>query len=257
MNLFYFTITFTLSIILIIRIISTMSTTFSAYRRSRYQNQIAVNNQQVIRDAQSKEKTLVKKIESFIKEKLTDTERDGITVDTVCERITTGDALICAMFRKDPTKQSLDETTQIEWLKQNLSPTVCKLPADGNGAKFFLDGSLRIISAQHPRPNNATKTLDTFDPATNTYGVLKHTSIAGGSQDNQLRDVKDFVREMVKYLDQTPAAPETFVLYLDGPYYTEDRLRGVRVLIPDSWTESQMLKIRITNCEAIISRVDP
>jgi len=110
---------------------------------------------------------------------------------------------------------------------------------------------LRIISAQHPRPNNATKTLDTFDPATNTYGVLKHTSIAGGSQDNQLRDVKDFVREMVKYLDQTPTAEETFVLYLDGPYYTEDRLRGIRLLIPDSWTESQMLKIRITNCEAI------
>jgi len=103
MNVFYFTITFTVSTILIIRI---MSSTFSAYRRTRYQNQIAINNQQVIRDAQSKEKSLIKKIESFIKEKLTDTERDGITVDTVCERITAGDALVCAMFRKDPTKQS-------------------------------------------------------------------------------------------------------------------------------------------------------
>lgn len=232
--------------------IRTMATTFSEYRKSCYQNQISKNTQQVIQDAQSRNKTLIKKIESFRLEKLTDTERESITVDMVCERIIANDPFICAFFRKDPTKQSLDEVCQIQWLKDHLSPAVYKLPADGIGAKFFINGAIGEITSMSPRPNNATKTLDTFDPVSNTYGVLKHTSVAGGSQDNQLRDVKDFVREMVKYLDATPDAAEVFALYLDGPYYTDERLGGIRQLIPEAWNTVQREKIQITNCQAIV-----
>jgi hypothetical protein len=227
-----------------------MTTTFSAYRRICYQKQIAANRQLVVQEAMSRNKGLIKKIESYRQEKLTDAERDTNTVDTVCERIIQGDTLISAFFSKDPTKQSLDEVCQIRWLKDHMSPALHKLPADGFGAKYFIHGALHSIAQGAPRPNNATKTLDTYDPESNTYGVLKHTTVAGGSQDNQLRDVKDFVREMVRYFEQVSNATETFALYLDGPYYTEDRLCGIRELIPDTLTQ----KILITKCEDIIAQ---
>jgi len=238
------------TVILLHIIIRTMNTTFNQYRKACYQERIHQNNLEVVKDATKRSKPFLKKIESFRQEKLTDIEREVMTVDVICQRIIAGDPLVCALFRKDPTKQSLDEVCQIQWLKKNLSPTTDKLPADKVGAKFFINQTLSTITETNKRPKHASKTLDTYDPVNNTYGILKYTSVSGGAQDNQFADVEHFMREIVGYLQKTSDAPETFVFYLDGSYYTEEKIHCLKELIPEGFDG----RIRITNCEAILPR---
>jgi hypothetical protein len=227
------------------------SNTYSEYLRKTIKRAIQANDQEilaVVNDIKagrtSKACTEIQeKIQNFMKEKMTEEEAGAYTHDRILDEILTN-PLVRAHFRKDPTRQTLHETTQISWLRKHLSPDVAKLPANKGGITF-INGDLKKVADK--RDAKETKTLDIHAPSQNMYGVLKHTSTDGGAQDNQYRDVKHFISQMVKYLEKHPDASENFAFYLDGPYYKDSRRAELQSMIPEAYKE----KIIITSCESL------
>jgi hypothetical protein len=219
-----------------------ISTTFASFLAQRYQLLLVANDAEIIAMAETRDKSLISKIESFRSKKLTGSEATMLTPDIILERIRT-DPLVRAHFRKDPGKQSVHESAQIEWIRTHGYPDIYKPPA-GKGGFYLANGELTSAAV---RPPAATKTLDMHSPSNAMWGVAKNTEEEGGAQDNQYRDVKQFIVEIVAFFNKTIDAPDDrakkFMFFLDGAYYTPRRRDELRSMIPDIYID----KIIITS----------
>jgi len=218
----------------------TCSTMRSALH-SRIQKSLKSNDLEILTSVERRDPDLLKRIENFRREKLLEYESLEMSTDDILYQIKMN-PLVRAQFRKDPTRQSIHENVQLDLIKQ-IYPDSYKLPAAKKGTYL---SNFKMMT-DHPRPEDATKTLDLFVPSKNMYGVLKYSTTEGGAQDNQYNDVKKFIKEMIGYHTQNKEAQEKFVFYLDGPYYSEKRLKGLVDLIPPHLTESS--KITIGSCD--------
>jgi hypothetical protein len=189
---------------------------------------IRKNDARVIKDAENRDPKLCAKIKSYMNEKMAGHEITDDTFEAILKDIRRS-VMVRSLFRKDPVRQSIHEKTQVEWLKRKLSPDVQKL----NGAKGGLYFNEHRMTVVHPRPPSATKTLDVYSADMNMYGVLKFSTTAGGAQDNQYNDVKMFIHQMIGYMNSYDYSSEKFMFFLDGPYYTEVKLRELKNMIPD------------------------
>ena len=222
--------------------------TFSNFLTSLYQKSIKDNDLEILSSVEKKEKDLLLRIENFRCNKMTEAERDLNSTESILESIK-NNTMIRANFRKDPTKQSVHENAQIEWIQKNLYKDAIKLPVSINGVCLSKNKFHNITSKT--RPSDATKTFDIHVPSKKLYGVLKYTSCPGGAQDNQYTDVKQFIIQAVGYLTENPAAEEIFAFYLDGLYYTSDKIKALKEMIPPVHKE----KIIITNCDSILPNI--
>ena len=222
--------------------------TFSNFLTSLYQKSIKDNDLEILSSVEKKEKDLLLRIENFRCNKMTEAERDLNSTESILESIK-NNTMIRANFRKDPTKQSVHENAQIEWIQKNLYKDAIKLPVSINGVCLSKNKFHNITSKT--RPSDATKTFDIHVPSKKLYGVLKYTSCPGGAQDNQYTDVKQFIIQAVGYLKENPAAEEIFAFYLDGLYYTSDKIKALKEMIPPVHKE----KITITNCDSILPNI--
>jgi hypothetical protein len=218
--------------------------TFSNFLVNLYQQSIKDNDLEILSSVEKKDKDLLLRIENFRCNKMTEAERVLNSTESILESIKTN-TMIRANFRKDPTKQSVHENAQIDWIKENLYSDAVKLPAGINGVCLSKNKFYEIKSKT--RPSDATKTFDIHVPSKKLYGVLKYTSCPGGAQDNQYTDVKQFINQAVGYLNENPTAEEIFAFYLDGLYYTPDKIKTLKDMIPQPHKE----KITITNCDSI------
>jgi hypothetical protein len=208
---------------------------------SRVQQALKKNDLEILISVEKRDPDLLKRVENFKREKLLEYESLEMSTDDILEQIKFN-PLVRAHFRKDPTRQSIHENVQIELIKQ-FYPDAYKLPSAKKGT-YLSDFKMKT---DHPRPEDATKTLDIFVPSKNIYGVLKYSTTEGGAQDNQYNDVKKFIKEMIGYHTRNNGAPEKFVFYLDGPYYTEKRLKNLVELVPPEMMETS--KIMIGSCD--------
>jgi hypothetical protein len=215
---------------------------FNDLLEMRTKEYVHKNNVQILSQAASRHKDLIKRIETFRKT-LTEQEQEEISVDDILQKIQT-DTTIRAFFRKTTIRQNIGELTQIEWIKRTVPDTV-KLNADVGG-KYLSGGEMHVAVSGVPRPENSTKTFDTESPSTKTYGILKLTKQAGGSQDNQYNDVKTFIRHIVSYFEAHEDATEKFKFYLDGAYYTPKKRAELKTMVPASFID----RIIITSCES-------
>ena len=230
-------------------IATVLSTAFADFLHKKSQDLIKENDTEVVAAAERGDKVLIAKIESFRHDKLTDEERVENTVDSILQRIKV-DPFTRAQFRKDPTRQTLHEKAQIEWIQNNQYSDAVKMNAGMNGT-CLANKKIHVISTTNPRPTDATKTFDAFVPSKNMYIVLKHTGCPGGAQDNQYADVKNFIRQEVVYLTENVGASESFAAYLDGAYYTPKKIKELEDMIPSSLKS----KILITSCASIPSKI--
>jgi hypothetical protein len=220
-------------------------TPFDVFLETKSQGLIRENDAEIIAAAETREKDLLVRIENFRREKLTEEERVENTVDSILEAIKTSVPLR-AQFRKDPTRQSIHEKAQIEWIQKHQYPAAVKMSADIHGT-CLVKNKFHVIGKDTPRPSDATKTFDLHVAANKMYAVLKYTSCPGGAQDNQLADVKNFIRQAANYLTENAEAEETFAFYLDGPYYTAKKVAALESMIPPA-LKGRML---FTNCASI------
>jgi hypothetical protein len=208
----------------------------------RTQEYIQRNNAGIFSQVASRHKDLMKKIETYRKN-LTETEQEEISVDDILQKIQ-NDSMFRAVFRKAPTRQNIAENVQIEWIKRFVPDTLKLNP--NVGGRYISGGDMHVVASKIARPENSTKTFDTYSSATNTYGILKLTKIAGGAQDNQYHDVKSFIRHIVSYFQAHPDASEKFKFYLDGGYYSSDKRTELNSMIPPTYND----RIIITSCES-------
>jgi hypothetical protein len=216
---------------------------FDQFLSEQYQIYHHRNDTEVIKQAASRAPKLIKKIESMRLRSLTEQERLENTTDDIIDRIGR-DSLLRSFLRKDPSKQSIHENSQIELIKLYRYSDFRKLPGAKRG-RYLHNGS---IMTSNKRPSKSTKTLDIYSVSNNVYGILKHSSVAGGAQDNQFRDVQLFIHDVVLYFNKNPGALERFEFYLDGGYYTEAKYSELRDMIP----ENMLGRIVITSVDSII-----
>ena len=218
---------------------------FNSFLENKIKASKKINDQDTIEQAERKDKELVKKVEKYRLNELTEEERSIKTVDVILQSIIT-DIITRSIFRKDPTKQSIHEKAQIEWIQMKKYSDAIKIPADGNGT-CLSNNNLHIITKNSPRPPDATKTLDVHIPSKNIYATLKYTNESGGSQDNQFRDVKHFIVQAVGYLSHNESAIENFAFYLDGAYYKPSKMKELNDMVPENIKE----RILITSCASL------
>ena len=222
---------------------------FYEFFNAFYHEQRVVNDEVCLRDARLKNKALLKKINEHRNHKMTEAEREAMTVDAMLEQIQTN-PVVRSFFRKDPSRQSIHEKAQISWIGAHRYPDFRKLPADQGGlclSRF----RMHRITKDNPRPSSgATKTIDAVSESHNVYCCLKYTNEAGGAQDNQFRDVKDTLRQVVGYLQENPEATERFEFYTDGAYYTPQKVQSLRDLVPEDLKH----RVVMTCCTNIVPR---
>ena len=222
--------------------------TFNEFVAKKLQESIEENYRNIIEcmDGTSAEKKrerkeLCARVETF-RAKLPQHAKMTVSVDFILEKIRSGDPMICAMFCKDPVKQTFHEKVQMAWIKQRQYFDVEK------STGICLSQGKRIsISKTCHRPSDATKTFDAFVPSKKIYLILKYTTGAGGAQDNQFADVKNFCKEAVSYIRTNVFAVESFAFYLDGTYYTAKKIEILQNLIPDD----MKARIVLTKCASI------
>lgn len=214
--------------------------TYAAFLKSQIRDLVVRNDVEVVEAARTKAKDLVKKVNNFL-------ERQQLeeSADTVMQKII-DDPLFRAHFRKDVSKQGIHESTQVAWLKKFHEDLVV---LDKRCGPCLCDGAI-VDGAT--RPPTATKTLDAHIPSKHTYCVLKYTSEAGGAQDNQFNDVKDFIKQFVVYLEKNAEVKDNLTCYLDGAYYTPKKYEVLRTLIPEAWST----RITITCMESLCDSTD-
>lgn len=208
--------------------------TFQQILCKRFKEQIKLNDNNILSG-----NDLITRINNFRLDKLTDDEKESkeFQLDVILERVKK-DPLIRALFRKDPTRQTIHEKSQIDYIKQKY-PDAYK-----PNNICFSDKKIHVI-LKNKRPPNSTKTFDLHIPSEKIYGILKYTTTSGGSQDNQYADVKSFIRQAVGYLSENNEAQEKFYFFLDGAYYTQKKQKELTDMITDVY----LSKIVITSCE--------
>ena len=210
--------------------------TFQQILCKRFKEQIKLNDNNIFAG-----NGLKTSISNFIRDKLTDDEKESkdFQLDFILERVKK-DPLLRALFRKDPTRQTIHEKTQIDYIKQ-------KYPDAYKPSNICFSDKKIHTSLKTKRPPHSTKTFDLHIPSEKIYGILKYTTTSGGSQDNQYADVKSFIRQAVGYFSENKEAQEKIYFFLDGAYYTDKKRKELTDMINDVYIP----KIVITSCEKI------
>lgn len=129
--------------------------------------------------------------------------------------------LIASQFAKDPAKQNTTEIWVADLIKDNKDIKEFEvLPKGGKGSiRIGLDGNLIYNTKGF---DIATKSIDykfKFDGCV-YYCTQKFTRGKGGSQDNQYKDVLEFLR-----LGSRVILPNTyFIAIVDGDYFTNEKM---------------------------------
>ena len=210
--------------------------TFQQILSKRFKEQIKLNDKNIFSG-----KDLITRIDNFIKDKITDDEKESkeFQLVVILERIKK-DPLLRALFRKDPTRQTIHEKTQIDYIKQ-------KYPDAYKPNNICFSNKKIHTILKNKRPPNSTKTFDLYIPSQKIYGILKYTTTSGGSQDNQYADVKSFIQQAVGYFSENKEAQEKFYFFLDGAYYSDKKRKELTDMINDVYIP----KIVITSCAKI------
>lgn len=131
------------------------------------------------------------------------------------------DDLFILHFIKDPQKQSFHQNLAFKYLKniQGIFKSEL-LPACGNNALYVSNGN--VLSGSDLATSNIGKSIDfkweikgKDGGLITCYATHKHTKSAGGSQDNQFRDVESFI----KHSQSCNSVKFYFFAICDGPYY--------------------------------------
>ena len=177
-------------------------------------NEVKITAQELLNNQYKNNRWLLKKIKNHM-------ERFGLSsdIEEFLNEVVSSDNL-ASMFAKPASKQNMSEILQKDFLsKRNIH--IEKLPATGNNAVRLLNGELIYGD---DRDSKATKSIDF-----NRNGELicaKVTTGRGGGQDNQYRDVRDFLKEANEY--DVKYGDKKFTALVDGDYYTEEKLKTLK-----------------------------
>ena len=149
--------------------------------------------------------------------------------------------VVAAEYAKSATRQGVAEKIQFDVITKN-GIKIEKLPSSGPGAIRILDGNL--VYGGLGVTDRSTKALD--GRRANDWTLFKYTEDFGGAQDNQGRDVLNFLDSANVYIAKHPNNYR-FVAVIDGNYYKRnwrlfEQYTNGRVLVET--TDSYIAKCR-------------
>lgn len=162
--------------------------------------------------------------------------------------------IIAAEYAKSATRQGVAEKIQFEALEKN-GVSIEKLPSSGPGAIRILDGDL--VYGSLGVTDRSTKAID--GRRANDWVFFKYTEDFGGAQDNQGRDVLNFLDSANDYIAKN-ANNYRFVAVIDGQYYKRNwqlfnQYTNGRVLIETTDTYVAKCRERIAaNKQSVVAR---
>lgn len=149
------------------------------------------------------------------------------------------DDIFLLNFAKDPGKQTFHQHYAAQWLSKLPFIEHFDEPASGGkNALYVVNGA--IIVGANKEEQKTGKSIDftweyTFKgKALYFYATHKHTKVAGGSQDNQYKDVQQFHEQSKSCMKQNIC----LLSITDGPYYLTKET---------SLTEENMTKLEYLN----------
>ncbi len=136
---------------------------------------------------------------------------------------------LAAVLTKEARRQNIYETAVARYIEAlpNVS-AFCKLASHGSKACYVNSDGQILTGTQLAQASKPSKSLD-FQWITGTfscYAAQKYTKEGGGTQDSQYNEMEKLLRN---YQGRTNNGMAFFVL-VDGPYYTETKIRQLRSL---------------------------
>lgn len=169
---------------------------------------IRKNLRDVVTELENGDKNLKKKIKTF-------SSRFAFVESQVKAKIR-DDEMFRAFFAKDPGKQKIHENIAAAFIA-NI-PTVSNFKQLAHDDTQLLGGA--VISRKDARKGGGTSRAKSLDFYWETCGIKvyashKYTKSSGGAQDNQYRDLQEFIREA----NQSNLRGAIFLAIADGKYY--------------------------------------
>jgi hypothetical protein len=175
----------------------------------------SANAKQVLNRLRDGEKNLLKRIATFI-------DRFGFPEADVKEKIRS-DSMFAAHFAMEPRRQGIHEKMAAQWIQDLDEVQDFKtLPKSGQRAYYITsDGEIRL--GMKPAPS---KSLDFLWKTGDTtfYAAHKYTKEGGGNQDSQFIEMRNLLQHFMTGV----ATDSVLMVIVDGPYYTENRMKDLR-----------------------------
>lgn len=162
--------------------------------------------------------------------------------------------ITAAEYAKSATRQGVAEKIQFEALDKN-GVKIEKLPSSGPGAIRILDG--KLVYGSLGVTDRSTKAID--GRRANDWVFFKYTEDFGGAQDNQGRDVLNFLDSANDYITKN-SNNYRFVAVIDGQYYKRNwqlfnQYVNGRVLVETTDTYTAKCRDRIaSNRQSVVAR---
>ena len=177
--------------------------------KTAYQEQLQKNLQNVLQELETKDMQL--KIVNWA-------NKFGYSFDTIKKKIV-GDKIFRCVFAKDPAKQNLYQSIAAKHINSlEIVKNFQVLPAGGSNAIYLTNG--KILKGGLLK--NQSKDIKSIDFVWNCgdltfYASHKYTEISGGAQDNQYKDIQDFLNHARDCNEKNTI----FLAICDGDYYLQ------------------------------------
>ena len=177
--------------------------------KDKYKSQIQENLKNIINELETKNMKL--KISNWA-------NKFGYSFNEIKEKIINDEIFRC-VFAKDPAKQNLYQNLASKYINSLDNVENFKvLPAGGKDAIYLTNG--KILKGDLLK--NQSKDIKSIDFAWNCkqftfYASHKYTEMNGGAQDNQYKDIQDFLNHSRDCNEKNTI----FLAICDGDYYLQ------------------------------------
>lgn len=207
---------------------------FQLHIVDRLLEQVRKKNLSEAKTAALKKKDWIsKKVKKFL-----DDWGDHTPVDAKLEQLAEDENEL-RYFAKDPNKQTFHQRYGQAYMKWAGLP-IEELPNKGKRAMYLCEG--KLVKDEAKPDQNATKSIDCVVDENNwkDYISQKWTKEEGGTQKNQQKDVREFIRNANLFVARS-TKPVRCIALVDGPYYTPKKLKELRKNINQEVKERVMV----------------
>jgi hypothetical protein len=181
--------------------------------KKEYKKKVAENLNDVLLDLDSSNKKKKDDITTKIKNWA---NKFNFSFKEIKDKILKDEIFKC-VFAKDPSRQKFHENLAAKYIKNlDLVENFEMLPSAGKNAIYLTKGKLFKGDKLKNKPKD-TKSID-FKWNTGKYTIYashKYTDISGGSQDNQYKDIQEFLDNAIDCNEKN----SIFIAICDGNYY--------------------------------------
>ena len=207
-----------------------------------YKKQMRKNNKDVLNQLDSD--SMKVKIDNFA-------EKNGFNPKEVRDNIKNNE-MFRSVFAKDPAKQNFYQNKAAEYIStMNNVKNFKVLPTNGDNAKYIINGNISE-GKELKNKNQDTKSIDFYFEygKYNIYASHKYTKNEGGAQDNQYKDVQEFLKNS----RDNNSKYTKFIAICDGDYYQhKDTKSGDNTRIERLERLTDNKKVFVTNIDGLAS----